>query len=163
MTKLLVFALLLVATLVQVTWAPHLQVYGAFPNLVLAAAVCITWLSGPRAGLVWACVGGLLLDLTAPGPVGPHAIALVVGAYVVGFWVRNVSDASVVQPALAATAASALYSLILIATDDTVGLPVPPLQLALHLAAAACIYNAVLVTVALLALRKLVAKRTERA
>jgi rod shape-determining protein MreD len=162
-TRLLVFGLMFAAALVQVTWAPHLQVYGAFPNLVLAAVVCITWLGGPRAGLLWACVGGLLLDLTAPGPLGPHALALVVGAYAVGFWVRNVRHASLVQPALAATAASALYSLILIGTDDTLGLPVPPLGLVLQLATAACVYNAALVTLALVPLRRLAEQRIEAA
>lgn len=163
MSRVFIFLLVLSAALVQVTWAPHLELYGAFPNLVLATVVCITWIGGPRAGLVWACSGGLLLDLTAPGPLGPHAIALVSGAYAVGFWVRNVPNASLVQPALAATVASALYSLILIGTDDTLGLPVPPLGLALQLAAAACAYNAVLVTLALVALRRLAVKRTEAA
>lgn len=157
------FLLVLAAALVQVTWAPHLELYGAFPNLVLAAVVCITWIGGPRAGLAWACAGGLLLDLTAPGPLGPHALALVVGAYAVGFWVRNVPKASFVQPALAATVASALYSLVLIGTDDTLGLPVPPPALALQLAAAACAYNAVLVTLALFALRGRAARRPEAA
>lgn len=161
MSRIAICVLMLVAALVQVTWAPHLAMYGAFPNLVLAAVVCITWIGGPRAGLAWACAGGLLLDLTAPGPIGPHAIALVVGAYAVGFWVRNVPNTSLVQPALAATVASILYSLILIGTDDTLGLPVPPPWLALQLAAAACAYNAVLVTVALFALRGLPARRAE--
>lgn len=163
MSRVAIFVMLLAAALVQVTWAPHLEMYGAFPNLVLAAVVCITWIVGPRAGLAWACAGGLLLDLTASGPLGPHALALVVGAYAVGFWVRNVPNASLVQPALAAAVASVLYSLILIGADDTLGLPMPPPALAFQLAAAACAYNAVLVTVALLALRGLTAKRTERA
>lgn len=163
MSRAIIFLALLAAALVQVTWAPHLELYGAFPNLVLAAVVCITWIGGPRSGLAWACAGGLILDLTAPGPVGPHALALVVGAYAVGFWVRNVPNATLVQPALAAAVASALYSLILIGTDDTLGLPIPPLGLALQLAAAACAYNAVLVTIALLALRGLAPNRTEAA
>ena len=163
MSRVAVFALLLASALVQVTWAPRLELYGAFPNLVLATVVCITWIGGPRAGLAWACAGGLLLDLTAPGPIGPHALALVVGAYAVGFWVRNVPNASLGQPALAAAVASVLYSLILIGSDDTLGLPVPPPALALQLAAAACAYNAILVTLALLALRRFANTRTEAA
>jgi len=157
------FALMIVLALVQVTWAPHLQLYGAFPNLVLAAVVCITWLRGPRAGLVWACAGGLLLDLTAPGPLGPHAIALLVGAYAVGFWVRNVPPTSMVQPAIAAAAASGLYTLVLIGADDTLGLPVPPLALVFQLAAAACVYNAALVTVSVAALRRFTTTSSEPA
>lgn len=154
MSRVLLFLLLAFAALVQVTWAPRLELYGAFPNLVLAAVVCIAWLRGPRAGLVWACVGGLLLDLTAPGPLGPHALALVAGAYAVGFWVRNVKLSNVAQAALAAAVASVIYSSILIAADDLLGLPIPPFRLVFNLAAAASIYNAVLVTAALLVLRR---------
>ena len=54
--------LMLLAALMQVTWAPGLSVYGAFPNLVLVLVTVITWTRGQRAGLIWACVGGLLLD-----------------------------------------------------------------------------------------------------
>jgi rod shape-determining protein MreD len=155
MTRLAGFALMLAAALVQVTWAPRLGVYGAFPNLVLAATVCVTWLWGPRSGLAWACAGGLLLDLTAPGPLGPHALALLAGAYLTGFWVRNVDPASLLQPALATATATAVYSLVLVAADDTLGLPVPPLHLAVQLAVAAAAYNAVLVPPALMLARRM--------
>jgi rod shape-determining protein MreD len=111
--------------------------------------VCIPLTAGARTGLLWACIGGLLLDLTAPGPLGPHALALLLGAYITGFWVRNVDPASLVQPALAAATVTAVYSLILVGADDTLGLPVPPLRLAVQLASAAAVYNALLVPPAL--------------
>jgi rod shape-determining protein MreD len=155
MTRLVGFALMLAAALVQVTWAPGLGVYGAFPNLVLTAVVCITWMSGPRSGLAWACLGGLMLDLTAPGPLGPHALALLAGAYLTGFWVRNVDPAGLLQPALAAAATTVVYSLVLVGADDTLGLTVPPAKLAVQLAAAAAAYNAVLVPPALMIVRRL--------
>jgi len=85
-------ALLAAAALAQVTWAPRFEVGGAFPNLVLLAVVAVTWTLGARSALVWACVGGLLLDLTASGPIGPHALALLPGVYVIasGFETWNV-------------------------------------------------------------------------
>lgn len=162
MNRAMVLALVVAAALVQVTWAPRLELNGAFPNLVLATVVCVTWLRGARPGLVWACIGGLLLDLTAPGPLGPHALALVVGAYVVGFWVRNVKQTSLVQPALAAAVASIIYSLILVGADDSLGLPLPPLRIVLDLAIAACLYNSILVAVALLALRGFTTRQQAR-
>lgn len=154
MNRAVLLGLVLVAALLQVTWAPRLELFGTFPNLVLATVVSVTWLRGARAGLVWACIGGLLLDLTAPGPLGPHALALLVGAYVVGFWVRNVKPASVLQPGLAAVAASAIYAAMLIGADDLLGLPMPPLRIAFDIAVAACLYNAVLVTAVLIVLRR---------
>ena len=146
-------ALLLAAILVQVTWAPRVTIGGAFPNLALVTVIAIGWKGGVRSGMVWACVAGLMLDLTAPGPLGPHAVALLAGAYLTGFWTRNMDRESVLHPMLAAAAGTAAYSIILVAADDTLGLPVPPLGVAMQLLVAASIYNAVLMPVALLLIR----------
>ena len=54
---------------------------------------------------------------------------------------------------LAVAAGTAAYSIILVAADDTLGLPVPPLGVAMQLLVAASIYNAVLMPVALLLIR----------
>lgn len=146
---------MLAAALVQVTWAPRVEIAGAFPNLVLLAVIGLTWTHGVRAGMAWACVGGLLLDLTAPGPLGPHALALLACAYVTGFWARNLERESLVHPAMAAAVCSALYAVLLLAADDTLGLPVPALPFAVQLTVAACIYNALLMPPALAVLRRL--------
>jgi rod shape-determining protein MreD len=155
MTWIVGGALMLLAVLVQVTWAPSLSLFGAFPNLVLVAVVAITWSRGQRAGLAWACVGGLLLDLTAPGPLGPHALALLAGAYLTGFWVRNVDPAGLVQPVIAAAVCTGAYSAVLVGADDLLNLPVPTPSVAVELALAAAVYNSVLVLPALLVSRRL--------
>jgi rod shape-determining protein MreD len=147
--------LMLLAALVQVTWAPGLSVHGAFPNLVLVLVTAITWTRGQRAGLIWACAGGLLLDLTAPGPLGPHALALLAGAYVTGFWVRNVDPSGRVQPVVATAVSTAIYSAVLVGADDLLNLPLPPPALVLNLAIAAAVYNSVLVLPALLVAKRL--------
>ena len=154
MTWIAGVALMVAATLVQVTWAPSLGVFGAFPNLVLVAVVAITWTRGQRAGLAWACIGGLLLDLTAPGPLGPHALALLAGAYLTGFWVRNVDPLGLVQPVIASAVSTLVYSAVLVGADDLLNLPVPAPVAALELAAAAAVYNAVLALPALLVARR---------
>ena len=146
---------MLAAVLVQVTWAPRIEIAGAFPNLVLLAVIGLTWTVGVRDSLAWACLGGLLLDLTAPGPLGPHALALLTGTYVTGFWARNLDRESPLHPVLAAALSTALYSLVLLAADDLLGLPVPPLALAFELVVAACVYNAIVMTPALLVVRRL--------
>jgi rod shape-determining protein MreD len=154
MKRLAGTVVLLATTVVQVTWAPRLTIAGVFPNLALVAVIAFTWTGGVRAGMAWACVAGIMLDLTAPGPLGPHAVALIVGAYLTGFWTRNVDHESVLHPMLAVAASSAAYSIILVAADDTLGLPVPPLGVALQLLVEASIYNAVLMPVALVFLRR---------
>ncbi len=146
--------LLLAIVLVQVTWAPRMTVAGAFPNLALVAVIAITWTGGVRSGLAWACIAGLMLDLTAAGPLGPHAVALLAGAYLTGFWNRNFDRESLLQPVIAAALSTALYSLVLVAADDTLGLPVPPIGVALQLMVAASVYNAVVMPFALALLRR---------
>lgn len=146
--------LMLGAALVQVTWAPRLEIVGAFPNLVLIAVVAVTWTRGVRAGMAWACFGGILLDLTAAGPIGPHALGLLTGAYLTGFWTRNLDRRSAVHVALAAAVSTAAYSLVLVGSDDTLGLPVPPFAVAVELTLAACAYNAILAPAALALFRK---------
>ena len=137
-------SLLAAAALAQVTWAPRFEIGGAFPNLVLLAIVGITWTLGPRAGMVWACVGGVLLDLTSSGPVGPHALALFPCVYVMGFWTRNIERATPVHVAVTAAASTLLYSAVLVLAADLLGLPVPPAGVAAQLALTAAVYNAVL-------------------
>lgn len=146
--------LMLAAALMQVTWASHLEIAGAFPNLVLVVVMALTWTQGVRAGLLWACAGGILLDLNAPGPLGPHALALLVGAYATGFWSRNIDRGSLLHAAGAAAASTALYSLILIGGDVALGLPLTTLRTAVQLIVAASIYNAALMPLALVALRR---------
>ena len=147
--------LMAAAALIQVTWAPRLAVAGAFPNLVLVAVVAITWASGVRPALVWACVGGVLLDLTSTGPVGPHALALLVGAYVVGLGIGNLERVTPVRVAVTGVAATLLYSAVLLLADNLLGLPVPAAGVALQLAIAAAAYNAVLAPLAFELARRL--------
>jgi rod shape-determining protein MreD len=161
--RLGIACLLLATVLVQVTWAPRITVAGAFPNLALVAVIAITWTLGVRQGMAWACVAGLLLDLTADGPLGPHAVALLAGAYLSGFWVRNLDRESLLHPVIAAAASTAVYSAVLVLADDLLGLPVPSLSTALQLVVAASVYNAALMPVALAVGRRLYSPATRRA
>jgi rod shape-determining protein MreD len=154
MKRLAIATVLLAAVLVQVTWAPRITVAGVFPNLALVAVIAITWTAGVRTGMAWACVAGLMLDLTAPGPIGPHAVALLAGAYLTGFWTRNLDRESVVHPVIATAASTAVYSLVLVVVDEMLGLPVPPFSIAVQLVFAACVYNAALMPFAMWAVRK---------
>lgn len=138
------FVLMAAAALIQVTWAPRFEVLGAFPNLVLLAVVATAWTVGPRAAMVWACIGGLLLDLTSAGPIGPHALALLPGAYAVGFWTRNLEHPNALHVALTAATATLLYSIVLVLADDLLGLFVPSPVVVAQLAFAAAAYNALL-------------------
>lgn len=148
-------ALMGAAALAQVTWAPRFEVGGAFPNLVLLGVVGVTWTFGARSGIVWACVGGLLLDLTASGAIGPHAIALLAGAYVIGLWTRDLERPTGLHVALTAAVATLIYSALLVVIAGLLGQPVPEIRVAAQLALAAAVYNALLMPFAFELIRRL--------
>ncbi len=155
MRRALGVLVMVTAALIQVTWAPRLEVAGAYPNLVLVAVVAVTWTLGARSALAWACVGGVLCDLTSSGPVGPHALALLVGVYVIGLWIRNLERVTALRVAASAVVVTCLYSMVLVLADDLLGLPVAPLGVAVQLTLAAAAYNAVLAPFAFEAARAL--------
>jgi hypothetical protein len=68
---------------------------------------------------------------------------------------RNLDRESVLHPVVAVAVSTAVYSLILIGADDLLGLPVPPPAVAAQLIAAAAVYNAALIPLALVVARKL--------
>jgi rod shape-determining protein MreD len=154
MTRVAALGVMVALALVQVTWAPRLAIAGGFANPVLVTVVAITWTSGVRVGMAWACIGGVLLDLTAPGPVGPHAVALLTAAYATSVWARNFERANALHAVLTAAAATAVYSLTLVVTDGVLGMQgmAPGVFIRLTLAAAA--FNAVLAPFALEAARR---------
>ena len=65
-----------VAALFELTVVPYLRVGDATPHLVFVLAVVVVVAVGFEAGLVWAFVGGLVLDVLAQRPIGSSAFAL---------------------------------------------------------------------------------------
>lgn len=112
---------LLVCAVLQVSWAPNFALAGIFPNMVLLAVIGWTLTCGVQSGLRWAIGGGLLLDLVSPGPLGFHALALLVAAYGAGFAQRALARDGILLPALIGAAAAVVYNLVLIGLDDTFG------------------------------------------
>lgn len=154
MKRIAGLGLLVALALVQVTWAPRLSIAGAFPNLVLIAVVAISWVYGVRSALGWACVGGVLLDLTSSGAVGPHALALVTCAYVTSLWVRNFEKPSALHAALTAAAGTVGYSLTLLLVAGLLGAGAIDSGAMVRLVIAAAVYNAALTPLALEVVRR---------
>jgi len=146
---------LLPTAILQVTLAPRLEVAGAFPNLVLLAVVGWTLIRGAGSGLRWAIGGGLLLDLVSPGPLGVHALALVVAAYAVGFFQRSFEPDPVLLPAASGALAAVAYDLVLVAVSQLLGHPVALLPVLQAWIAPAALYQAALTPLAFLLLRRL--------
>lgn len=65
-----------VAALLQLTIVRYLQVGGAEPDLLLVFAVATVVAGDLEGGLVWAFLGGLMLDVLVPRPLGLTAFTL---------------------------------------------------------------------------------------
>ncbi|GAC1616538.1 MAG: hypothetical protein NVS9B1_26230 [Candidatus Dormibacteraceae bacterium] len=144
MRGLLAGLVLLPAAVLQVTLAPRLEVAGAFPNLVLLAVVGWTLLEGAGAGLRWAVAGGLMLDLVAPGPLGLHALALLVAAYGTGLAQRLFDPDPVLLPGVSAALATVAYNLVLIGFAVLSRHPVAMLPVMQLWVAPSALYDAIL-------------------
>jgi rod shape-determining protein MreD len=147
--------ILLPAAVLQVTLAPRLEVFGAFPNLVLLAVVGWTLVRGAGPGIHWAIAGGLLLDLVSPGPLGVHALALTAAAYGTGFLQRSFAPGPVLLPSACGALATITYNLVLIGISELLGHPIAFLPVLQAWVAPSALYDAALVPPALLLLRHL--------
>jgi len=67
----------MVALLQDVVFA-RFSLLGAKPDLVLMAVVVWALLRGSEEGMIWAFVGGFVLDLLSGGPLGAMSLSLMV-------------------------------------------------------------------------------------
>jgi rod shape-determining protein MreD len=125
MTLLLAAVGATVAALFELTVTTYLRVGGVQPHLVLVLGIIITIAVGLDAGLVWAFVGGLALDVLAQRPLGSTAFALLLcvgGASVFG---RLFSRVRPLAPIIATFFLSIVYSMVLFALFSALRIPLP--------------------------------------
>ena len=69
----------IVAALLETTVMPEVAIFGVQANLLLTLAVTATVIMGIEDGLVWAFLGGLLVDMLTPArPIGATTFVLLV-------------------------------------------------------------------------------------
>jgi rod shape-determining protein MreD len=125
MTLLLAAVGATVAALFELTVAPYLRVGDALPHLVLVLGIIVTIAVGLEAGLVWAFVGGLALDVLAQRPLGSTAFALLLcmgGASILGHLFSRVRP---LAPIIATFVLSLLYSMVLFVLMGALRSPLP--------------------------------------
>jgi rod shape-determining protein MreD len=125
MTLLLAAVGSTVMALLELTVGPYLRVGAAQPHVVLVVGIVVTVAIGLEAGLVWAFVGGLALDVMAQRPLGSTAFALLlcVGATdVLGHILVRVRP---VVPIIATFLLSLAYSMILFVALNALTAPIP--------------------------------------
>lgn len=146
MTLLLAAVGSVVAALFELTVGPYLRIGDAQPNLVLVLGVIVTIAVGLEAGLVWAFVGGLALDVITQRPIGSSSFALLLAVGGASVLARSFARLRPIVPIGAVFVLSIGYSMILFLAFGALGTPLPvedPLKTVLPSA----IYDAVLAAI----------------
>lgn len=90
-----------VASLLELTIAPYLEIGGARPTFVLVFTVIWTLTAGFEGGLMWAFVGGLMIDLLAPRPLGTTVFLLLLAVGTTSIVGRALAGGRYLVPILA--------------------------------------------------------------
>ncbi len=125
MTLLLAAVGATVTALLELTIGPYLRVGIAEPQLVLVVGIVVTLAFNLEAGLVWAFVGGLVLDVLAQRPLGASAFALLLSvglAALLGHWFVRLRQ---IVPIPAAFLLGVLYSMTLFFAFNALAAPIP--------------------------------------
>jgi rod shape-determining protein MreD len=125
MTLLLAAVGATVMALLELTVGPYLRIATAQPHLVLVLGIIVTAGVGLEAGLVWAFVGGLIIDVLAQRPLGSTAFALLLCVGVAAILGRLFFRLRPVAPILATLLLSLPYSMILFVTFNALRTPIP--------------------------------------
>ena len=113
-----------VAALLQLTIVRYLRIGDAQPDLVLVFVVTVAVLGDFESALVWAFLGGLMIDLLTPRPLGSTVFTLLisVGLSLLG---RVLDRARNVAPILAVFGLSFVGNLLLLVIYGFIRGPVP--------------------------------------
>jgi rod shape-determining protein MreD len=104
-----------VAAILEVSVLAQLQLAGIRPDLVLAVGVGVAMTMGFDAGIAWAFVGGLLLDVMLPErPVGSTTLAMLISVGVVLVVARFAENPRLVLVGITAFGVTFLYEGLLL-------------------------------------------------
>lgn len=114
-----------VAAILEVSVLAQFQLAGVRPDLVLAVGIGVAMTMGFDAGIVWAFVGGLLLDVMLPErPIGSTTMAMLIAIGASLVVARVVETPRLVVIGITAAVITFLYEGLLLAILDVVsGVP----------------------------------------
>jgi len=104
--------LVFLAALLQSTVAVRLVIRGVKPDIVLIIVVIGTLIYGGKAGLGWAFLGGIGVDLFSGGPLGISSMGLMLVALVAGIGHRVLSRYHFLVPLSASAVGTLLYGIV---------------------------------------------------
>ncbi len=109
-------AIAVVAALAEFTVVPYLKIGEATLHPVLVLGVVWVIAGGLEAGLTWAFVGGLALDILGQRPLGSSAFSLLVAIGIASLIGGLLGRVRIAAPVVATIVVSLMYSMLLLAT-----------------------------------------------
>lgn len=155
MTIYLVVPLLVVVAILQTTLVPALAIWGVFADLPLLVVVSWSLLRGPREGILWGFVAGLMVDLFSGAPFGASTLALIAVGLLAGLGAATVFRAHVALPLLAMFLATIVYDLLVLLVVSISGSPVAWLESFYRIILPSAALNAMLTPVVFVTMRRL--------
>lgn len=125
MTQLLAAIGATAAALMELSLVPYLRIGEAHPHPVLVFGVIWTIAVDLEAGLVWAFVGGVVLDSLASRPLGVSAFALAISIGAAVMIARTFIRIRPLAPVIAVPIVSLIYSMLLFGLIAAIRPPVP--------------------------------------
>ncbi len=83
------FLLIILVFIIQIAIVPNITIKLAFPNLILIVCIALALNFKYEESLLWAVIGGLLLDVYSPMRFGINTITLVALSSIVYFTFRK--------------------------------------------------------------------------
>jgi rod shape-determining protein MreD len=125
MTLLLAAVGATVTALVELTVGPYLRIGTAEPHLVLVLGIVVTVAIGLEPGLVWAFVGGLVLDVIAQRPLGSSSFALLLCVAATAVLATLLVRVRPLVPIIATLLLAPMYSMIHFVALNALVAPIP--------------------------------------
>lgn len=116
---------IIIANILQISLFPHLTVFGARPDLVLATVLAAGLAAGSGEGLAVGLVGSLLSDLLRGSFIGLSVPGKIILGYIVGFIPKRVYADNYIIPMAVTFGATLLDGLIFLAFGNSFGLIQP--------------------------------------
>jgi rod shape-determining protein MreD len=107
--------------LIQTTLLSRISVVGAQPNLMLLVVLLWSLVRGVDEGLLWAFLGGLIVDVLSGGPLAGTAIALLAAAYLAGQSLGEQLGSQALRSMILTVLGTATYHLALLIVLDWTG------------------------------------------
>jgi len=120
----------IVAAILEVSVLSQLQLGGVTPELVLAMGIAVAMVAGFEAGMIWAFLGGLMLDLLLPErPLGATTLVLLLATGLALLVARVTEPPRIIVIAATAFVLSFMYQAVLLGLlAVTAGISMPSLQ-----------------------------------